>query len=101
MHIYQPLLFQDSGYLRKLPAIFRNGCLDVFYKKAFLKALQNSQENTVLESVFTKVTAPFFKRSGVELYQKDTPTQVFSCEFFGAPIFISQAKLLKIYFQLI
>ena len=38
-----------------------------FVKKVFLKILENSQENTC---------AP-----GLQMYQKETLTQVFSCEF--------------------
>ena len=98
MYIYQHVLFQDSGYLRKLPAIFRNGCLDVFYKKVFSKALQNSQENLSWSLFLLKLQPPSLKEVAWNFIKKIRQQ---SHEFFGASIFISQAKLLKMYFQLI
>ena len=45
-----------------------------FIKRYSQKLCKIHRRTPVLESLFTKVTAPFFKRSGMELYQKDTPT---------------------------
>ena len=46
-------------------------------KKVFLKILQNLQENTCIGvSFLIKLQA-----SSLQLYLKETPTQVFSCEF--------------------
>ena len=44
----------------------------------FLKISQISQENTLLESVFNKVT----DLKGLQRYQKETATQMFSCEIY-------------------
>ena len=47
-------------------------------KKAFLKILQNSQKKTpVLESLFKLSCRP----QASNFIKKETPTQVFSCEF--------------------
>ena len=47
-------------------------------KQVFLKISQISQENTLLESVFNKVT----DLKGLQRYQKETATQMFSCEIY-------------------
>ena len=46
-------------------------------KTAILKILQYSQETPVLESLFNKVAGI----RACSLIKKETPTQVFSCEY--------------------
>ena len=50
---------------------------EVLYKKVLLKISQNSKENTCVGvSVLIKLQA------ACNFIDKETPTQVFSCEFF-------------------
>ena len=48
----------------------------ILLKKVFLKILQNSQENTCVGVSF------LIKPQTCNFIKKETPTRVFSCEFF-------------------
>ena len=66
-------LFRDSFSFNLQKQPFANG----FQNKCFLKIFQISQENTLLESLFNKVAG-----LGLQLYWKETPAQVFSCQIW-------------------
>ena len=55
---------------KKLEAVARRSSV----QKLFLKMLQNAQENTCVGVCFSLKMQAYF-------IEKDTPTQVFSCEF--------------------
>ena len=67
LHTSMKLLFCLKNILNQTPGKKKRQ----FFKKLFFKILQYSQDNTCVFQAFR------------QLYQKDTPAQVFSCEYCG------------------
>ena len=73
--------------------IYRSSCLQVFFKMGVLKSFTIFVEKHLCRSLFLSC-----RSGGLQLHQKETPTQVFSCEYccYRIPLMAASGFLTKL-----